>query len=128
MYCSSSAYNRCLSLRRRHKMAYKNSPVFFFFWTFLYIFPLFFWTSFVFKTKLYFFLKQIDILRIQTKLFCFNIIFIIICFNIRITIAFIYIIFNFVSTSIYFIVCAFSGYRAKWSQQKITWPIVKVLC
>lgn len=122
MYCSSSAYNRCLSLRRRHKMAYKNSPVFFFSFEHSYIsFPYSFEHRLYSKPNPIFFLKkQIDILRIQTKIFCFNIIFIIICFNIRITITFIYIIFNFVSTSIYFIVCAFSGYRAKWSQQKIT--------
>lgn len=122
MYCSSSAYNRCLSLSRRHKMAYKNSPVFFF----LLNIPIY--LSLILlnivciqnQTQQFFFLKSRSISYVRIKIFCFNIIFIIICFNIRITIACINLIFNFVSTSIYFIVCAFSGYRAKWSQQKIT--------
>lgn len=102
-------------------MAYKNSPVFFFLLNIpIYLSLILLNIVCIQNQTLFFFKKQIDILRIQTKIFCFNIIFIIICFNIRITITFIYIIFNFVSTSIYFIVCAFSGYRAKWSQQKIT--------
>lgn len=123
MYCSSSAYNRCLSLRRRHKMAYKNSPVFFFLLNIPIYLSLILLNIVCIQNQTLFFLsppKSRSISYVRTKYFCFNIIFIIICFNIRITITFIYIIFNFVSTSIYFIVCAFSGYRAKWSQQKIT--------
>lgn len=67
MYCSSSAYNRCLSLRRRHKMAYKNSPVFFFSFEHSYIsFPYSFEHRLYSKPNSIFFKpqkKQIDILR-----------------------------------------------------------------